>query len=204
MALFNLMKIVFATNNKHKLEEINALLNEKFDIIGLKEVGIEEEVPEDHATLEENASQKARYIYNRTGKNCFADDTGLEVRALDGEPGVYSARYSRIGHPVFPEMEVTEGNIRKLLLKLDGVEERRAQFRTVIALIIGGSEYHFEGVIEGEISKEPSGSMGFGYDPVFIPEGYSLSFAEMTLIEKNRISHRARAVQKLAQFLKEM
>ncbi|MFH0756460.1 MAG: RdgB/HAM1 family non-canonical purine NTP pyrophosphatase [Bacteroidota bacterium] len=198
------MKIVFATNNKHKLEEIKALLDEKFDIIGLKEVGIEEEVPEDHATLEENASQKARYIYNLTGENCFADDTGLEVWALDGEPGVYSARYSRIGNPVFPEMETTEGNIRKLLLKLDGVEERKAQFKTVIALIIGGSEYHFEGVIEGEIKKEPSGSMGFGYDPVFIPVGYQQSFAEMALSEKNRISHRAKAVQKLVQFLKEM
>jgi XTP/dITP diphosphohydrolase len=198
------LKIVFATNNKHKLEEINALLDGKFDIIGLKEVGIEEEVPEDHATLEENALQKARYIYNRTGENCFADDTGLEVGALDGEPGVYSARYSRIGHPVFPEMEATEGNIRKLLLKLEGVENREAQFRTVIALIISGSEYQFEGVIKGEIKSEPSGSMGFGYDPVFIPEGTRQTFAEMALSEKNRISHRARAVRKLAQFLMEM
>ncbi len=198
------MNIVFATNNQHKLQEIKALLDEKFHIIGLKEVGIAEEIPEDHDTLEENASQKARYIFDRTGKNCFADDTGLEVWALGGAPGVYSARYSRIGHPVFPEMEAAEGNIRKLLIKMDGVEDRRAQFRTVISLIIEGSEYQFEGVIKGEITRVSAGSRGFGYDPVFIPEGYNLTFAEMDLAEKNRISHRARAVQKLALFLKEM
>ena len=198
------MEIVFATNNRYKLEEISAVLGSSFRILGLKDLHISEDIPEDHQTLEENALQKAWYIFNRTGKSCFADDTGLEVKALGGKPGVYSARYSRIGEPVFPGLEATEGNIKKLLLKLEGVIDRSAQFRTVIALVHEGKEYLFEGVVKGEITKVPSGSSGFGYDPVFRPEGSELTFAEMKLAEKNQVSHRARAVQKLSQFLKQM
>jgi XTP/dITP diphosphohydrolase len=197
-------EIVFATNNQHKLTEIRAILEGTFTVLGLSELDLNVEIPEDHETLEENASQKAWFIHDRTGKNCFADDTGLEVYALDGDPGVYSARYSRMGEPVFPEMEVAEGNIRKLLLKMTGKEDRRARFRTVIALVLDGKEHQFEGVVDGRISTQASGKEGFGYDPVFIPEGYDQSFAEMALPEKNKISHRALAVQALAQFLRNM
>lgn len=195
------MEIVFATNNLHKLEEIGALLGKKFRLLGLKDLDISEEIPEDFETLEENASQKAWYIYNKTGKNCFADDTGLEVKALDGAPGVYSARYSRMGQPTFPEMEAAEGNIRKLLLELEGKSDREARFRTVISLILEGVECQFEGIVEGEITLKSSGGMGFGYDPVFRPKGYDQTFAEMDLEFKNRISHRAKAVQLLIEFL---
>ena len=198
------MELVFATNNLHKLEEIASLLGKRFQIKGLKELGISEEIPEDHDTLEENASQKAWYIYNRTGADCFADDTGLEVDALNGAPGVYSARYSRIGHPTFPEMDSVAGNIRKLLLEMDGVQERSARFRTVIALVVNGKEYQFEGEVKGIITTDQSGAMGFGYDPIFRPDGYELSFAEMDLALKNKISHRARAVEQLVEFLKGM
>lgn len=204
VTLIWMMKIVFATNNQHKLEEISEMLTDKFKVLGLRELGISEEIPEDHDTLEENASQKAWYIYRKTGRSCFADDTGLEVDALGGAPGVYSARYSRMGSPVFPELPPAEGNIKKLLLELEGVEKRRARFRTVIALILDGTEHRFEGVCEGRISEHPSGTEGFGYDPVFIPDSYSKSFAEMDLAEKNQISHRAKAVQALVQFLKRM
>lgn len=195
------MEIVFATNNLHKLEEIGALLGKKFRLLGLKDLDISEEIPEDFETLEENASQKAWYIYNKTGKNCFADDTGLEVKALNGAPGVYSARYSRMGQPTFPEMEAAEGNIRKLLLELEGKSDREARFRTVISLILEGVECQFEGIVEGEITLESSGGMGFGYDPVFRPKAYDQTFAEMDLEFKNRISHRAKAVQLLIEFL---
>ena len=198
------MEIVFATNNLHKLEEISVLLGENFQLLGLKELGIEEEIPEDYETLEENASQKAWYIYNKTGRNCFADDTGLEVDILDGAPGVYSARYSRIGHPTFPEMEAAEGNIRKLLLQLKGSKMRSARFRTVISLVLNGKEFQFEGVVEGSITEKAFGNEGFGYDPIFIPAGYKTTFAEMELSEKNQISHRARAVHLLVDFLKAM
>lgn len=198
------MQLIFATNNQHKLEEIAALLRGKYELLGLQDLHIFEEVPEDHDTLEANASQKAWYIFNKAGKNCFADDTGLEVKALDGAPGVYSARYSRIGHPTFPEMEAAQGNIRKLLLLLDGTKDRRARFRTVIALILDGKEYQFEGIIEGEITRNASGKKGFGYDPVFIPSGYEKTFAEMDLALKNQISHRARAVKQLVDFLMQM
>ena len=163
-----------------------------------------EEIPEDHETLEENASQKAWYIFNRTGQSCFADDTGLEVDALDGAPGVYSARYSRMGHPTFPEMEPAQGNIRKLLMKMEDVAERSARFRTVISLVINGNEYQFEGVVEGLITENASGVKGFGYDPIFIPTGFDTTFAEMDLSLKNQISHRARAVRQLVDFLKAM
>ena len=198
------MEIVFATNNLHKLEEISSLLGESYQLLGLKELQIEEEIPEDHETLEENASQKARYIFNKTGRNCFADDTGLEVDFLKGAPGVYSARYSRIGHPTFPEMEAAEGNIRKLLLQMKGSRERSARFRTVISLIFRGEEFQFEGVVEGSITQKASGTEGFGYDPIFIPTGYETTFAEMDLSMKNKISHRARAVKLLVDFLKAM
>jgi XTP/dITP diphosphohydrolase len=198
------MQLVFATNNQHKLEEIDALLGEKFQLLGLKDLHISEEIPEDHDTLEANASQKAWYIFDRTEQNCFADDTGLEVDALDGAPGVYSARYSRMGQPTFPEMEPAQGNIRKLLLKMEGVVERSARFRTVISLVLNGKEYQFEGVVEGAITELASGAKGFGYDPVFTPRGYDTTFAEMDLSLKNQISHRARAVTQLVDFLKEM
>ena len=198
------MEIVFATNNLHKLEEISLMLGGNFQLLGLKDLNISEEIPEDHETLEENASQKAWYIYNRTGKNCFADDTGLEVSALNGAPGVYSARYSRMGEPAFPDMEPAEGNIRKLLLEMEGVAEREARFRTVIALILNGVECQFEGIVEGVITLGSSGAKGFGYDPVFRPEGYDKTFAEMDLEIKNRISHRAKAVLKLIEFLTAM
>lgn len=198
------MEIIFATNNSHKLEEISALLEKNYQLLGLKDLQIEEEIPEDHDTLEENASQKAWYIYNKTGRNCFADDTGLEVDFLDGAPGVYSARYSRMGSPTFPQMEPAQGNIRKLLLMLDGVEERSARFRTVVSLVLSGKEYQFEGIIEGVITTKPSGAKGFGYDPIFIPNGYDVTFAEMELSVKNQISHRARAVKRLVDFLNAM
>ena len=198
------MEIVFATNNLHKLEEISALLGEKFLLLGLKDLDISEDIPEDHQTLEENASQKAWYIYDLTGRNCFADDTGLEVDALNGAPGVYSARYSRIGHPTFPEMEQAEGNIKKLLLEMENQEERRARFRTVISLVLEGKEFQFEGIIEGAITHQLAGVKGFGYDPVFCPDGYEITFAEMDLSLKNQISHRARAVDLLVQKLKGM
>ena len=195
------MEIVFATNNLHKLEEISALLGGNFQLLGLKDLNISEEIPEDHETLEENASQKAWYIYNRTGKSCFADDTGLEVSALNGAPGVYSARYSKMGEVTFPDMEPAKGNIRKLLLEMEGLAEREARFRTVIALILNGVECQFEGIVEGVITLGSSGAKGFGYDPVFRPAGYDQTFAEMDLELKNRISHRAKAVQKLTEFL---
>lgn len=198
------MEIVFATNNLYKLEEISALLGKEFKVLGLRDLDISEEIPEDHDTLERNASQKSWYIYNRTGRTCFADDTGLEVKVLGGAPGVYSARYARIGHPVFPDMEPAEGNMKKLLLELDGITEREAQFRTVIALVLNGTEHRFEGVIKGVIADIPAGSKGFGYDPVFRPAGYTSTFAEMKLSEKNRISHRAKAIRKLVQFLHKM
>jgi XTP/dITP diphosphohydrolase len=198
------MEIVFATNNLHKLEEISALLGGNFQLLGLKDLNISEEIPEDYETLEENASQKAWYIYNRAGKSCFADDTGLEVAALNGAPGVYSARYSRMGEITFPDMKPAEGNIRKLLLEMEGLTERKARFRTVIALILNGVEYQFEGIVEGVITLDSSGAKGFGYDPVFRPLGYDQTFAEMDLDLKNRISHRAKAVLKLTEFLTRM
>ncbi len=195
------MDLVFATNNRHKLQEIRTLVNQRYHILGLSDVGITTEIPEDFLTLEQNASQKARFIYDKWKLNCFADDTGLEVKALDGEPGVFSARYSRTGVPVFPDMDVVAGNIHKLLLKLRDSNDRSARFRTVVSLIIGGDEFQFEGTVAGRIIASPRGSLGFGYDPVFIPEGYELTFAEMQLSEKNLISHRARAMSGLVEFL---
>lgn len=193
--------LVFATNNIHKLKEIRSILQLEYTITGLGERGISEEIPEDHFTLEENAFQKAEFVWKRLGVSCFSDDTGLEIDALNGEPGVFSARYSLIGEPVYPDMDVVAGNIRKVLEKLEGVKNRKARFRTVIALILDGRRISFEGVVNGLITEEVRGADGFGYDPVFIPDGYCLTFAELDPAQKNRISHRSRAVKKLVNFL---
>lgn len=187
-------KLIFATNNEHKVEEIRNKLGGKFEISTLKEIGCTEEIPEDSGTLEGNALQKAHYLYNNYGCNCFADDTGLEVEVLNNEPGVYSARYAG-------ESKDSEANMDKLLYNLKDQSNRNARFRTVIALIIDGKEYLFEGIAKGIILTERHGSKGFGYDPIFQPDGYNLSFAELTIDEKNRISHRGKAVEKLIEFL---
>lgn len=186
--------LVFATNNLHKLEEVRDILGGSFRIASLKEIGCTDDIPETAGTLEGNALQKARYVKDKFGYDCFADDTGLEVEALDGAPGVFSARYAGPGHD-------SEANMQKLLKELEGKANRQAQFRTVVALILEGWEYTFEGIVRGSILAERRGTAGFGYDPVFVPEGYAETFAEMGSEEKNRISHRARAVQKLADFL---
>jgi len=186
--------IVFVTNNKHKLLEVQQILGNTFHLKSLVDIGFTEDIPEDFDTLEQNASQKAWYLYNRFGVDCFADDTGLEVDALDGKPGVYSARYAG-------EQRNSQDNIVKLLADLKGISNRKAQFRTVISLIISGEEHQFQGVVRGSIIDELKGSDGFGYDPIFVPEGYNLTFAEMELDLKNRISHRGLATQKLVAFL---
>ncbi|MBE6185939.1 MAG: non-canonical purine NTP diphosphatase [Alistipes sp.] len=191
------MKIVFATNNAHKLSEVAQVVGDKFELVTLRECGITEDIPENEPTLEGNALAKARYVYSRTGLNCFADDTGLEVDALNGEPGVRSARYATDGHD-------DEANKRLLLERMQGVENRAAQFRTAVALIVDGKEYLFEGIVRGDIACEEHGAGGFGYDPLFLPEGGALTFAEMSAEAKNEISHRGRAVRKLAEFLKQM
>lgn len=188
------MKLIFATNNAHKLREVAEIVGEKFELLTLRDCGITEDIPEEQPTLEGNALQKARYIYERTGIDCFADDTGLEVDALGGEPGVRSARYATDGHD-------DEANKRLLLERMEGVESRGAQFRTAVALIIGGKEYLFEGIVRGQITHSELGDGGFGYDPLFVPEGYSESFAQMSAEQKNAISHRGRAVRALAEFL---
>jgi XTP/dITP diphosphohydrolase len=188
------MKIVFATNNAHKLSEVAQVVGEKFELVTLRECGITEDIPENEPTLEGNALAKARYVYSRTGLNCFADDTGLEVDALGGEPGVRSARYATDGHD-------DEANKRLLLERMQGVGNRAAQFRTAVALIMDGEEYLFEGIVRGDIATEEHGEGGFGYDPLFYPEGGAKTFAEMSAEAKNEISHRGRAVRKLAEFL---
>lgn len=189
------MKIVFATNNKHKLEEIKDILGKDFEIVSLAEIGCHEDIPETGLTLEENARQKSTYIVEHYNHDCFADDTGLEVDSLNGEPGVHSARYAEgTDHD-------SEANMRKLLSKMANIKDRTARFRTVISLIINGVEHQFEGRVEGRIATEKHGKEGFGYDPIFIPEGYDKSFAELGEEVKNQISHRARAVKKLAEYL---
>ena len=189
------MKICFATNNKKKIEEVKAALGSDFTIVSLEEIGCHEELPETGDTLDHNAFQKARYVYDNFGVDCFADDTGLEVEALGGAPGVYSGRFA--GEP-----RSDDRNLQLLLEKMQGAENRKARFRTVIALIQGGKERSFEGIAEGEIQQTRAGSAGFGYDPVFKPTGYDKTFAELSLSEKNTISHRGKAVQALADFLK--
>ena len=189
------MKICFATNNKKKIEEVKAALGSAFTIVSLEEIGCREELPETGNTLEHNAFQKARYVHQHYGVDCFADDTGLEVEALDGEPGVYSGRYA--GEP-----RSDARNIDLLLNNLKDKTNRKACFKTVIALILEGKEYAFEGNAEGEILHELVGSGGFGYDPVFQPKGYDRTFAQLSMEEKNAISHRGKAVKALADFLK--
>ena len=193
------MKIVFATGNRNKLKEVQALVGPRVELSTPADHGITEDIPENQPTLEGNALQKARYIYEKTGLNCFADDTGLEVEALGGEPGVFSARYAAVNGA--GEGHSSEANMALLLDRLAGVENRRARFRTVFALILDGREPLFEGVVEGVITSARTGSDGFGYDPIFRPTGYDQTFAEMPLSLKNSISHRARATTKLIDFL---
>jgi XTP/dITP diphosphohydrolase len=189
------MELVFATNNNHKLEELQAILGKHFKLLSLKDIGCNEDIPEDQDTLEGNASQKAFYVYNKYGLNCFADDTGLEIEALNGEPGVYSARYAG-------EEKSALANMNKVLDKMAKIKDRNARFRTVISLVTGGLEKQFEGIVEGEILSEKRGKSGFGYDPIFQPNGFSQTFAEMNMEDKNKISHRGRAVEKLVHYLK--
>lgn len=188
------MKIFFATNNTHKLEEVKAMLPGDIELCGMDELGLEEEIPETHDTLEGNALQKARFIHDKYGVNCFADDTGLEVDALEGRPGVHSARYAG-------DQKDSNANTQKLLHELKDKKNRKARFRTVIALILDNEEMLFNGIAEGEIIDEKRGNEGFGYDPVFVPAGYNQTFAEMSLEEKNKISHRYKATNMLAEYL---
>ena len=188
------MKFIFATNNQHKVDEVRFVLGKEFEIITLREAGINIDIPEPHETLEENASEKSKVISQLTRTNCFSEDTGLEVEALNGEPGVKSARYAG-------EEKSFDKNIQKLLSKLKDQTNRKARFRAVISLILDGKEYLFEGISDGIIINEKRGNLGFGYDPVFLPNGSNKTFAEMELAEKNQYSHRKRAVEKLVVFL---
>ena len=188
------MKIIFATNNKNKVEEIKHLSHQKFEIFTLQEVGIDIDIPEPHDTLEANATEKSSTIYKLTNEAVFSEDTGLEVEALNGAPGVKSARYAGEGRNM-------QENIDKLLAELKDKPTRAAQFRTVVSLIIGGKEYQFEGICKGHITNEMDGTNGFGYDPVFIPVGSDITFANMDITEKNKFSHRKKAVQQLIDFL---
>lgn len=189
------MTLVFATNNPNKLAEIRQLVPSNIEILSLKDINCYEELPETSDTLEDNAAQKAYYVYDHYGYNCFADDTGLEIDALDGRPGVYSARYA--GKDC-----IAENNIQKVLAEMQGEDNRDACFRTIISLVIDGKEYHFEGHVEGQIIPEKWGDKGFGYDPIFLPDGYEQSFAQMSIRQKNEISHRGLAVNSLIDFLK--
>ncbi|MBO5699018.1 MAG: non-canonical purine NTP diphosphatase [Bacteroidaceae bacterium] len=188
-------KLVIATNNAHKLSEIKAILGDQIEVLSLADINCFDDIPETAETLEGNALQKARYIYEKYGCNCFADDTGLEVTALNGAPGVHTARYA------FPDRHDPKANTLKLLSELEGIADRSARFRTVIALILDGQEYLFEGIVEGNIPTEERGTEGFGYDPVFAPIEIGKTFAEVGVDVKNEISHRARAVKKLTEFL---
>lgn len=190
------MKLVFATNNKHKLQEVRDIVGDGVEVLSLNDIGCFDDIPETADTLQGNALIKARHIYEKYGFDCFADDTGLEVEALDGAPGVYSARYAG-------EECDSEANMQKLLENLTGKSNRNAQFRTVIALIVKGDEKLFNGIVKGTITTRKMGDSGFGYDPVFVPEGYSESFAQMSGEMKNSISHRFRATQQLSDYLKE-
>jgi XTP/dITP diphosphohydrolase len=186
--------IIFATNNQNKVEEVRAVLGSRFNIITLKEAGIDIDIPEPHDTLEANASEKSKTIFAITNKNCFSEDTGLEVVALNGEPGVKSARYAG-------ESRSFDDNIEKLLTKLAASDNKTARFRTVISLILDGEEYLFEGICDGTIIAERKGDNGFGYDPVFVPDGSDKTFAEMDMAGKNKFSHRKKAMEKLVTFL---
>jgi XTP/dITP diphosphohydrolase len=191
------MRLIFATNNGHKIEEIRSVVRNEFEILPLQEAGIDIDIPEPHSTLEKNASEKSRTIYRLTGTNCFSEDTGLEVEALDGEPGVKSARYAG-------DEKSFDNNIEKLLSKLGNNQNRKARFRTVISLLINGKEFLFEGICKGNIIKERRGTNGFGYDPVFVPDGSDKTFAEMGFDEKNKCSHRKKATDKLVIFLNDL
>jgi XTP/dITP diphosphohydrolase len=188
------MKLIFATNNDHKIEEMQAAIGSQIEIVSLKKAGINVKIPEPFETLEENARAKSKFIFDLTGKNCFSEDTGLEVEALNGQPGVKSARYAGEGRSF-------DDNIMKLLSNLDGTTDRKARFRAVISLMIDGKEKQFEGICEGEIIDNKRGNQGFGYDPVFIPRGSSKTFAEMGIEEKNQFNHRRKAADKLVAFL---
>ncbi len=187
-------KIIFATNNHNKVEEVRAVLGDRFEILTLKEAGILIDIPEPHDTLEANATEKSKTIFTLTNKNCFSEDTGLEVEALNGEPGVKSARYAG-------ESRSFDDNIEKLLRNLGKTDNATARFRTIISLILDGKEYFFEGICPGRIIHERKGDNGFGYDPIFVPDGANKTFAEMTMEEKNKFSHRKKAMEKLIQFL---
>ncbi|MDL2247379.1 non-canonical purine NTP diphosphatase [Bacteroides sp. OttesenSCG-928-J23] len=188
-------KLVFATNNLHKLEEVSQILGNNIELLSLKDINCNTDIPETADTLEGNALLKAQYIYNNYGLNAFADDTGMEVEALNNEPGIYSARYAG-------ENKDSQANMLKVLQKLERSSNRKAQFRTAISLILDGKEYLFEGIIKGQIVEEKRGEAGFGYDPIFMPDGYNQTFAEMGNDIKNKISHRALAINKLSEFLK--
>jgi len=188
------LELVFATNNHHKLEEVSAKLGGRIKLLTLADIGCHEDIEETGTTFSENASIKSRYVYEKYGLNCFGDDSGLEVETLDGEPGVYSARYAG-------EHGNHSANIDKLLKNLEGIENRAARFVTIISLIWDGNQYFFEGTVEGTIRHERTGAQGFGYDPVFQPNGFDITFAEMSLEKKNKLSHRAKAVEKLVEFL---
>ncbi|MBC35935.1 MAG: non-canonical purine NTP pyrophosphatase [Bacteroidetes bacterium] len=190
-------ELVFATNNEHKLKEIQQILGEAYQLKCLKDIGCNEDIPETGETLEENASLKSIYVLNKFKMDCFADDTGLEIEALDGRPGVYSARYGGESHNA-------EKNIERVLTELKGIQNRKARFRTVISLRWKSVEYLFEGIVEGKVIDDRRGDEGFGYDPIFVPDAYSETFAEMDAEEKNKISHRGRATQKLIAFLKDI
>ena len=189
-------KLVFATNNAHKLSELRQIIGDRFELLSLGDIGCHDDIPETADTLEGNAMLKARWVKDRYGYDCFADDTGLEVDALGGQPGVYSARFAGPGHD-------SKANMNKLLSMLEGEENRHARFRTVISLIKDGETHLFEGIVDGEITKSPAGTDGFGYDPVFRPEGWEMTFAVATPDEKNAVSHRGRAVAKLIAYLNE-
>ncbi|MGM0375206.1 MAG: RdgB/HAM1 family non-canonical purine NTP pyrophosphatase [Bacteroidota bacterium] len=188
------MDLIFATHNQNKAEEINKLLDHSLNVRSLEDIGFHQEIPETGTTLEDNALQKARFVWNELGVSCFADDTGLEIDSLDGAPGVYSARYAG------PEKDSVQ-NMDKVLKKMKNVSDRKARFRTVIALIMDGREFLFEGYVEGKILREMSGNQGFGYDPIFQPDEADVSFARMSLMQKNQISHRGRAIKKLVGYL---
>jgi len=189
------MKLVFATNNPNKLAEIRMLVPSSIEIMSLKDINCNEELPETSDNLEDNAAQKAFYVFDNYGFNCFADDTGLEIDALDGRPGVYSARYAG-------EICIAEDNMQKVLSEMQGEDNRDACFRTIISLVIDGKEFQFEGQVDGQIIPEKWGDKGFGYDPIFLPDGFEESFAQMSVQKKNEISHRGLAVKKLIEFLK--
>ena len=191
-----MIKLIFATNNPHKVKEIQAAIGNNIEVVSLAQAGISIDIPEPHDTFEANASEKSKNIYRLTGINCFSEDTGLEVEALNGEPGVKSARYAG-------ETKAFDENIKKLLANMAGITNRKARFRTIISLIWMGNEHLFEGICTGEIVSEPKGAEGFGYDPVFIPTGSNRTFAEMSLIEKNAFSHRQKAANQLVLFLQQ-